>query len=81
MQEFGFLLAVDSGKIPCTVIPLPLGACSQLVGALISLGGKPHALHSGWFLISVANLVVIALMITVFLLALFLRFPGEDDEK
>ena len=49
--------------------------------ALISLGGKPHAIHAGWFLISVANLVVIALMIAAFLLALFLRFPGEPDEK
>ena len=67
--------------IPYTVIPLPLAACSQIVGALISLGGKPHSLHAGGFLISVANLVVIVLMIAAFLLALFLRFPGERDEK
>jgi hypothetical protein len=63
------------------VIPLPLAACSQLVGALISLGGKPHYLHAGWFLISVANLVVIVLMVVAFLLALFLPFPRERDEE
>jgi len=56
-------------------------ACSQIVGALGSLGGKPRYIHHGWFLISVANLVVIVLMIVVFVLALFLRFPGERDKR
>jgi membrane protein YqaA with SNARE-associated domain len=51
------------------------------VGALISLGGKPHSIHAGWLLISVANLVVIVLMIVAFLLALFLPFPGERDDE
>ena len=53
----------------------------QLVGALGSLEGKPHYIHHGWFLISVANLVVIVLMIVVFVLALFLRFPREPDKR
>jgi len=63
------------------VIPLPAAVCQQLVEALISLGGKPHSTHAGWFLISVANLVVIVLMIVAFLLALFLPFPGERDDE
>ena len=63
------------------MIPVPLDAFPQLVGALISLGGKPHSIHAGWFLISVANLVVIVLMVAAFLLALFLPFPGERDEE
>jgi len=53
----------------------------QLVEALGSLDGKPHYIHHGWFLISVANLVVIVLMIVVFVLAIFLRFPGERDKR
>jgi hypothetical protein len=63
------------------MITLLAAARSQLVGALISLGGKPHSIHAGWFLISVANLVVIVLMVAAFLLALFLPFPGERDEE
>lgn len=63
------------------MIALHAAACSQLVGALASLEGKPHYVHHGWFLISVANLVVIALMIVVFLLALFLPFPREREKE
>ena len=52
------------------------------VGAIASiLGGKPHYVHFGWFLISVANLVVIALMIVVFVLALVLPFPREREKR
>ena len=60
---------------------LLVAARSQLVGAFVSLEGKPRYIHHGWFLISVANLVVIVLMIVVFVLALFLRFPGERDKR
>ncbi len=63
------------------MIPLLALARLQLVGVLGSLGGKPRVIHHGWFLISVANLVVIVLMIVVFVLALFLRFPGERDKR
>lgn len=34
-------------------------------------------MHSGWFLISVANLAVIVAMIAVFALAIALPFPGR----
>ena len=51
-----------------------------VVGALIDLDGRPHYLHSGWFLISVANLVVIVAMIVVFVLAIFVPFPRDKSE-
>jgi hypothetical protein len=49
----------------------------HLVGAVFNLNGRPHYIHSGWFLISVGNLVVIVAMIAVFVLALVLPFPGR----
>jgi hypothetical protein len=48
-----------------------------LLGSLVHLNHPAHIIHSGWFLISVANLVVIALMIAVFVLAIVLPFPGR----
>ena len=46
------------------------------LGAVVNLDGRAHYIHSGWFLISVANLVVVAVMIAVFVLAIALPFPG-----
>jgi len=54
---------------------------AALLAALIDLNGRPHYLHSGWFLISVANLGVIVAMIAVFVLALFLPFPRERSKQ
>jgi hypothetical protein len=48
-----------------------------VLGALVHLDHPAHTIHRGWFLISVANLVVVALMLAVFLLALVLPFPGR----
>jgi hypothetical protein len=50
---------------------------TSLLSAVIDLNGSPHYVHSGWFLISDANLVVIVLMIIVFALAIALPFPGS----
>lgn len=50
---------------------------APIVGALVNLNHSAHTIHRGWFLISVANLVVIALMIAVFILAIVLPFPGR----
>jgi hypothetical protein len=59
----------------------PLLGAVQPLASLFSLNGRPRYLHAGWFLISVANLVVIVTMIVVFVLALFLPFPhGKDHE-
>jgi hypothetical protein len=46
-----------------------------LVAAIINLNGPGHYVHWGFVQISVANLVVILLMIAVFVLAILLPFP------
>ncbi len=46
-----------------------------LLGALVNLGGSGHYFHWGSIQISAANLVVIALMVVVFVLAILLPFP------
>ena len=48
-----------------------------LLASVIDLNGRPHYIHSGWFLISVANVVVIVAMIAVFALAIALPFPRD----
>ncbi len=52
-----------------------------LLAAIISLNGRPHYFHSGWFLISVANLVVILAMIALFVLAIAIPFPRDRDDS
>jgi hypothetical protein len=53
-----------------------------LIGSLIDLGGTGHYVHWGFIQLSVANLVVILLMIIVFILAILLPFPrhGKRDQ-
>jgi hypothetical protein len=51
------------------------------LAALIDLNGRPHYLHSGWFLISIANLVVIVAMVVVFVLAIWLPFPRDRSQR
>ena len=63
--------------MPPTTIP----AMTPLLAALIDLDGRPHYLHSGWFLISVANLGVIVSMIVVFVRAILLPFPQGRSEE
>ncbi len=40
------------------------------------MNAPAHYFHAGFILISVANLIVIALMVLVFILAVVLPFPG-----
>ena len=54
---------------------------SDLIASLIDLNGRAHYVHSGWFLISVANLAVILAMVVVFELAIALPFPGSRHRK
>jgi|GEM_PF-1921860 hypothetical protein len=54
---------------------------TALLAALIDLDGRQRYLHSGWFLISVANLVVVCLMIGVFVLAILLPFPRDRGDE
>lgn len=46
-----------------------------LLGALINLNGSGDYIHWGFIQMSVANFVVIVLMILVFVLAILLPFP------
>ncbi len=51
---------------------MPFGA---FIAAVINLNGSGHYIDWGFVQISVANLVVIILMIAVFVLAILLPFP------
>jgi hypothetical protein len=53
----------------------------HLVGGLINLTGPGHYIHWGFIQISVANLVVIGLMVVVFAAAILIPFrrPGGRD--
>ena len=46
-----------------------------LLAALVNLGGSGNYIHWGFIQISVANFVVIILMVVVFVLAILLPFP------
>ena len=50
-----------------------------LFAALINLNGTGRYIHWGFIQISVANLVVILLMIAVFVLAILLPFPRRKE--
>jgi len=52
-----------------------------LLAALVNLGGTGHYIHWGFIQISVANLVVIILMIVVFVLAILLPFPKRKGDR
>ncbi len=51
------------------------------LAALVPLDHLGHYLHWHWFLISVANLTVIALMVVTFVVALLAPFPGKRRRK
>ena len=47
---------------------------------MINLSGNGHYIHWGFIQISVANVVVILLMILVFVAAILLPFPRRKEE-
>jgi hypothetical protein len=49
----------------------------RVLGAAVNLDHPARYIHWGWFQISVANLIVILLMLAVFVLAILLPFPGR----
>jgi hypothetical protein len=54
----------------------------SLLGTLINLNGSGHYVHWGFIQISVANLVLIGLMVLVFIAAIlipFRRHGGSDQ--
>ncbi len=52
---------------------------SILLAALVNLNGSGRYIHWGFIQLSVANLVVILLMILVFILAIVLPFPRRKE--
>ena len=51
------------------------------VTAAIDLNGPGHYVHWGVVQVSVANLIVIGLMLLVFALAVVLPFPKDKDRS
>jgi hypothetical protein len=49
--------------------------------AVFNLNGPAHYVHWHFFQMSVANVVVILLMIVVFILAIVIPFPKREVEK
>ena len=58
-----------------------IGSMSSLDAAPVDLNGPGHYLHWGVIQISVANLVVIAVMVLIFVLAVVLPFPKGRGRK
>jgi hypothetical protein len=54
---------------------------AAVLAAPVNLNHPGHYVHWGVIQISVANLVVIALMVLVFVAALFLPFPKGRDKR
>lgn len=54
----------------------------QVFGSLINLTGPGHYVHWGFIQLSVANLILIGLMLVVFFAAILIPFPrhGGDDK-
>lgn len=51
------------------------------IAALLPLNTLGHYIHWHWIDISVANFIVIVLMIVTFVVALFAPFPGRRRRK
>jgi hypothetical protein len=52
-----------------------------LLGALVNLNRSGHYIHWGFIQISVANFLVIVLMVVVFILAILLPFPRRKGGR
>ncbi len=50
----------------------------SLLGAVVNLGGNGKYVHWGFIQLSVANLVVICVMVVLFVLAILLPFPKHS---
>jgi len=54
---------------------------ANLLGAIVDLHKPAHYVHWHFFQMSVANIVVIVLMLVVFALAILLPFPGAARRR
>jgi hypothetical protein len=53
----------------------------SLIEALLPLNSLGHYIHWHWIDISVANFIVIVLMVVTFVVALFVPFPGRRRRR
>ena len=62
-------------------MPLLSAVLEALVASIVNLTGRGHYVHWGFIQMSVANLVVIGLMVVVFVAAILIPFkrPGRDE--
>ena len=60
---------------------LALVLSNPLLGAIINLNHPAHVVHAGFFQMSVANIVVIVLMLVIFTAAIALPFPGARRRR
>jgi hypothetical protein len=61
--------------------PTPHAGVGQMIAAIFNLNHPAHTVHWHFFFMSVSNVVVIALMLAVFALAIFLPFPGHREQE
>lgn len=54
---------------------------TNIIGAVVHLGGTGKYLSWHWFQISLANLIIIGAMIVLFVLAILLPFPGHKARQ
>lgn len=50
---------------------------AAILGALLDLSTKTTVLKAGWLEVTVANLVVLVLVVVVFALGLWIQLPGR----
>ena len=60
---------------------LVLAAFIPLIASLVNLNEPGYYITFGVISISVANFIVIVLMVAVFFLAMFLPFPGKKEHR
>ena len=62
-------------------VGLAVTSFAGVLGSIFNLNRNGHYVHWHFINISVANLVVIGLMLLAFLVALFLPFPGHRSKE
>jgi hypothetical protein len=71
----------DEGLEECSGGLLVIGAVSSSGLLAVDLNSPGYYIHWGFFQISLANLIVILLMIVVFVVALFAPSPGGRNRQ
>jgi hypothetical protein len=59
----------------------PVGVAANVLGAIFNLNHPAHVVHWHFIKLPLANVIVIALMLAVFALAIALPFPGAARRR